>query len=103
MRAQPRSFASVLRRHSANEVKFIYNTKLKLLGVDIDNQLLHLQNNFKKRQKKIRQKSPPMAKVQPLHNSESNHIKNISNLSAGIFTINDGMRSGNHERNEKGN
>ena len=33
-----------------NEVKFIYTTKFKLLGVDIDNQLLHLQDNFKKRQ-----------------------------------------------------
>ena len=38
------------------EVKFIYTTKFKLLGVDIDNQLLHLQENFIKRQKKINQK-----------------------------------------------
>ena len=38
-----------------NEVKFIYTTNFKLLGVDIDNQLLHLQDNFKKRHKKINQ------------------------------------------------
>ena len=38
-----------------NEVKFIYTTKFKLLGVDIDNKLLHLQDNFKKSQKKINQ------------------------------------------------
>ena len=38
------------------EVKFIYTTKFKLLGVDIDNQLLYLQDNFIKRQKKINQK-----------------------------------------------
>ena len=39
-----------------NEVKFIYTTKFKLLGVDIDNQLMHLQNNFFKRQKEITKK-----------------------------------------------
>ena len=39
-----------------DKVKFIYTTTFKLLGVDIVYQLLKLQDNFIKRQKKINQK-----------------------------------------------
>ena len=42
-----------------------------------------------------------MAKVLPIYNREFNHIKNFLSLSAGIFTINAGMRSGNDKGNAK--
>jgi hypothetical protein len=40
-----------------NKVKFIYTTDFKLLGVNIDNKLKKLSENFEVRKKKIRKTS----------------------------------------------
>ena len=39
-----------------DEVKFKYVTSFTLLGIEIDNQLRNLSENFEKRKRKIRQK-----------------------------------------------
>ena len=67
------------------EVKFKYVTSFTLFGVEIDNKLCKLSENFEIRKKRIRQKIAIW---------KSNNLKDIFNIPTGLPTVHDGLPQG---------
>ena len=78
-----------------DEVKFKYVTSFTLLGVEIDNKLCNLSQNFELRKKENQTENRHLEKTESLNHRKSNNLKNVPNITIGLSLIHDGLPQGN--------